>query len=117
VFRADDLAHQHGPGCPLATEPEPHEGAQYEQLGIGLGKAAEERKDREPQYGDLECSNSPETIGEHAGKPATHRRSQQSHRSNQPGIRVCDGEGGNNGWNCEAENLKLARLVGERRDR
>src|SRR5262249_35767778 len=54
ILVADDLAHQYRAGGPLATEPEPVQAAQDEQLLEVLREAAQEGEDRIPQ--DRDCS-------------------------------------------------------------
>src|SRR5208282_3891740 len=48
IFVADDLTPQYRAGSPLATEPEPVQAAQDEQLLEVLRKAAQESEDRIP---------------------------------------------------------------------
>ena len=74
ILVADDLTHQYRAGGPLATEPEPVQAAQDEQLLEVLREAAQESEDRIPQDRDLQHAHSAKAVRERAGKPAAERR-------------------------------------------
>jgi hypothetical protein len=77
VLRAYNLTHQHGAACPFAAEAETHQRAEYEQLGIALGEAAQKRKKGEPDHRNLQGTHPPEPIRQYPRKPAAQRRCEQ----------------------------------------
>src|SRR6266481_1729355 len=85
ILVADDLAHQYRAGGPLATEPEPVQAAQDEQLLEVLREAAQEGEDRIPQDRDLQHAQAAEAVRERAGKPAAERRGHDGDGADRPG--------------------------------
>ena len=104
------LAKKNCAGSPLATKPEPQEGARSEELGVILGQAGQEREAGKPQNCQLQSPDAAEAIGKPSGQPAAKGGYQQGRRSEHPGLRAGNAPGRDQRRNHKAEDLNVHRV-------
>ncbi|MCY1228387.1 hypothetical protein D9M72_406990 [compost metagenome] len=80
VAGPDHLGDQQGTDRPFAAKAQALQHAGQEQLLGGLGEAAQERKETEPEHGQLQDPHATIFVGQDAGQPAADGRADERAR-------------------------------------
>ena len=90
VLGADGFADEDGAHRPFSTEAEALQAADDKELAEGVGEAAEERKEGEPEDGELEDFDTTVAIGRETGEPASNGGEEQCGGTEQTGLPFTD---------------------------